>query len=207
MENTRFRSVAAGALAIASVSALFAACGDDDDNGGETQADTTPTQPQATTSATVAAATAAPAKSTFLAVDVDTVRGSKNIADAEKATQSCVQANQFAKNEQIVFRIRVYDPATGKLLDDKAVDKIVVAFKNGQTLDPAKYGAHPKTEPNEYFWTQSFVIPETFPTGTIDFTVTATDKEGRTGAFTPIHFAATALLQVLEKVRPVIPTP
>lgn len=78
-------------------------------------------------------------------------------------------------------------------------------FSRRKSMEPMKYGPHPKTPPNESFWTQSFVIPEDFPTGTLDFTVTATDKEGRIGTFAPIHYAPSALLQVLDKVRPVVP--
>jgi hypothetical protein len=199
MQNQRLVKIAANTMTLLAVPALVsAACGGDDDGDEGTQG--VPTEPGTDNNTT--GANQAPSKANFLMVDVDTVRGSKNIADADKPTQSCVQVNMFSKNEQIVFRARVYDPTTGKEMDNTLIDKVEIQLKNGTKLEPMKFGPHPKTAPNESFWTQSFVIPEDFPTGTIDFTVVATDKEGRTGTFSPIHFSPTALLQVLDKVRP-----
>jgi hypothetical protein len=185
-------------MTIAAVPALVTACGDDDNAQPATQ-------PVATQPVASPGATQAPAKSAFLFVDLDNVRGSTNLTAEEKPTQSCVQVNQFQKNEQIVFRIRVFDPSTGTAMDDQALDKVEVKLKDGTVLDAAKYGAHPKDPPNDYFWTTSFTIPATYPSGTLDFTVTATDKEGRKGTFTPLHWPASATLTVLDKVRPLIP--
>jgi len=202
MKTSRKLSFAASAMTIAAIPALVACGGDDEDEAEQP----VPTEPQGNTGGSpTAAATEAPATSQFLFVDVDTLRGSKNIAKDDKPTQSCVQLNRFAKNEQIVFRVRVIDPMTGKELDNTVVESVVIKFKTGQQLDPMKYGPHPKDPPNEAFWTQSFVIPEDFPVGSLDFTVTATDKEGRTGTFVPLHFAASALLQITDTVRPIVP--
>jgi len=188
--------VAAGSLTLAALPAVLAACGGDDDQDKEA------TQPAATEPVkTTAAATQAPA-TTFLFLDVDTVRGSKNIPAADKPTQSCVQLNRFAKNEEIVFRVRVYDPTTGKPMDDKQIDKIEVKMKDGKVLDPAKYGPHPKEPPNEYFWTTSFVIPEDYATGTLDYTITATDKEKRVGTFKQLPLAP---LTITETIRAIVP--
>ncbi|HSE43717.1 MAG TPA: hypothetical protein VLA89_00155 [Gemmatimonadales bacterium] len=200
MQNNRLLSVVASTMTLAAIPALVSACGGGDDDDEATQP--VPTEPGGNT--TNATATQAPSVANHLMVDLDTLRGSKNISAEDKPTQSCVQLNMFAKNEQIVFRVRVYDPTTGKAMDNTTIDKVEIKFKNGTTLDPMKYGPHPKDPPNEAFWTQSFVIPEDFPTGALDFTVTATDKEGRSGTFTPIHYAPSALLQILDKVRPVI---
>jgi len=196
MQNNRLLNVVASTMTLAAIPALVSACGGDDD-AEATQP--VPTEPGGNSSG----ATQAPSQANHLMVDLDTLRGSKNISAEDKPTQSCVQLNMFAKNEQIVFRVRIYDPTTGQAMDNTTIDKIEIKFKNGTALDPMKYGPHPKDAPNESFWTQSFVIPEDFPTGALDFTVTATDKEGRTGTFTPIHYSPSALLQILDKVRPV----
>ncbi len=202
MKKNRILKVAASSMAVASIPALLASCGGDDSNNNKT-----PTQPPAdnTTAAAATTATKAPAAAVKLTVDVDVVRGSKNIAKADAPTQSCIQMNQFARNEQMVFRIRVIDPPTGKELTDKELKSVTVALKNGATVDPAKYGAHPKDPPNASFWTTSWVIPSDAPVGNVDMVITATDNEGRTGTWTPLMFPASAAMQVIDKTRPIIP--
>ena len=195
MERNRVLKVAAGTMALASVPVITAACGGSDSNSNAT------TAPQDSGSS-AQIQTQAPA-SKLLFVDSDTVRGSKNVPTG--SADGCVQTNLFAKNEQIVWRIRVYDPATGQQMDDSQIQSIVVTLKDGTKTDPASYGAHPKTTPNESFWTASWVIPTNYPTGAVDYTITATSKDGRTGTFTPVHFAATAMMAVTDQVRPIIP--
>lgn len=196
MERNKALKVAAGTMALASVPVLTAACGGSDNNAAAT------TAPQNTgTSAQVQ--TQATANAIQLFVDSDTVRGSKNVPTG--SADGCVQTNLFAKNEQIVWRIRVYDPVTGKQLSDADIDSIVVTLKDGTKTDPATYGAHPKTEPNESFWTAAFVVPSNYPTGSVDYTINVKAKDGRTGTFTQLHFAATAMMAVTDQVRPIIP--
>ena len=198
VKRDRVIKVAAGTMTLAALPVLSAAaCGGDDSTNKEA------TQPVPTQPVNTGAGSQTAAKSTFLFLDADTVRGSKNIATADKATQSCVQLSRFQKNEEIVFRVRVYDPSTGKAMDDQSLAKVEVKLKDGTTLDPAKYGPHPKDPPNEYFWTTSWVIPEGYATGTLDYTITATDKEGRSGTFKQLPLAP---LTVTETVRPIVPT-
>ncbi len=195
MERNRVLKVAAGSMALASVPVLTAACGSDSNNNA-----TATTAPQDSgTSAQIQTQQNA----IQLFVDADTVRGSKNLPTG--STDGCVQTNLFAKNEQIVFRVRVYDPVSGKQLTGTDLESVIVTLKDGTKLDPATYGAHPKTEPNESFWTAAFVIPSNYPTGSVDYTIAAKAKDGRTGTFTQLHFAASAMLAVTDKVRPIIP--
>jgi hypothetical protein len=197
MERNKALKVAAGTMALAAVPVLTAACGGSDNNNAAAT-----TAPQDTgTSAQVQ--TQATANAIQLFVDSDTVRGSKNVPTG--STDGCVQTNLFAKNEQIVWRIRIYDPVTGKQLSDADMGDIIVTLKDGTKTAPATYGAHPKTEPNESFWTTSWVVPTTYPTGKLDYTITATAKDGRKGTFTQLHFADTAMMAVTDQVRPIIP--
>jgi len=185
-------------MALASVPVLTAACGGDDNNSNATA--TTPPQTSGTSAQVQTQATA---NAIQLFVDSDTVRGSKNLPTG--SADGCVQSNLYAKNEQVVFRIRVYDPVSGKQLTADDLESVLVTLKDGTKLDPATYGAHPKTEPNESFWTAAWVIPSNYPTGSVDYTIAAKAKDGRTGTFTQLHFAASAMLAVTDQVRPIIP--
>ena len=144
-----------------------------------------------------APAAAVPAK-LFLMVDV--VQGSKNVPDALKALKSCVLNSKFPRNSEIVWRARAFDPATGELMDDKAISKFEVKLANGQAAD-MKYGPHPKDPPGEAFWTASWVVPKDAPTGVLNYTVLATDTKGRTGEFKP--FSTTpSLLSIIDETYP-----
>ena len=203
MKKNSILKVAAGSMAVAAIPALLASCGGDDSSSK-----TTPTQPPADTGTKAPAtteATKAPAVVARLDLNVDIVRDSKNIPTADAPTQSCVAMNQFSRNEQMVYRIRVMDPITGKELDDKALKSVTVALKSGATVDPAKYGAHPKDPPNASFWTTSWVIPSDAPVGAVDIVITATDNEGRTGTWSPLQMPVGAAIQVIDKTRAIIP--
>jgi hypothetical protein len=137
----------------------------------------------------------AAAGSGALVVQADTVLGSKNLAKTEK---SCVQSSQYERNEQIVWRVRVIDGATGKALDDSALTKVELKLPD-QTLT-LKYAPHPKTNPTDSFWAGSWTVPTDFPTGTLAYTVTATAKDGRTGTYQQFDVAP-ALLTITQDVH------
>jgi hypothetical protein len=138
----------------------------------------------------------------FLAVDM--VQGSKNVP-ADKKAISCTLSNRFARNSEMVWRMRVFDPGTGDLMDASAIDKVQVKVADGQTLD-AVYGTHPKDPPGEAFWTASMVLPKDHPTGTLSYTATATDKTGRSGDWKPFS-TPTSLPIVLDEVWPDVAAP
>jgi hypothetical protein len=152
--------------------------------------------------ATASAPTAAPTAHVNLFLTADTVLGSTNLTDAEKAAGlTCVQRNLYAHNEEIVWRARVIDPATGEPLDDQALSSVVVELPD-QNLTMS-YGGHPHTNPVDYFWTVSFDIPEGYPTGTLDYDIVATSSDGRTGTFEPFPVSP-SLLTVTSDIRSVI---
>jgi hypothetical protein len=144
-----------------------------------------------------AAAAGPGAAKLFLAVDM--VQGSKNVP-ADKKAISCTLTNRFARNSELVWRMRVFDPATGDLVDGPSMDKVQVTLADGQTLD-AVYGTHPKDPPGEAFWTASTVLAKDHPTGTLGYTVKATDKKGRVGEWKPFS-TPTSQLIVLDEVWP-----
>jgi hypothetical protein len=156
--------------------------------------------------AATSTATAGPTPLAALYIDADTVQGPANLTEAERPTKTCVQGNRFAHNEEVVWRVKVIDPLTGKPMDDAALTSLQVVLPD-QTLD-LHYGGHPRDTPVDFFWTVGWDVPEGYPTGTVGYTVKATSKDGRTGTWEEIKVAA-AMLQITDEVRPIIaePTP
>ena len=143
-------------------------------------------------------APAAPLAAAKLFIAADMVQGSKNVPDNLKASRSCVLTNRFAKNSEMVWRIRVGDPASGDMMGTDLLSKVEVRLANGEVLE-AKYGPHPKEPPGESFWTASWVVPKDAPTGTLTYTIVATDSQGRTGEWKPFG-TASSLPIVLDEV-------
>jgi hypothetical protein len=171
-------------FAVALTGALVVACG-----GG-----TSASNDNASTSQQTAAPAAAQV-SPNLFLTVDTVRGSTGLSDDEKPRKSCVQASRIPIGGQVVWRIKVLDPRTGKEMSDQNLTSVVVKLSDGQTF-AAKYGGHPSSAPVDYFWATSWKVPADYPTGSVDYTVVATDKEGRTGEWHQLKVAS-AMLQIV----------
>ena len=152
-------------------------------------------------SAAAPVATPGPTPVAALFIDVDTVLGPNNLTEEERPTKTCVQANRFAHNEEVVWRVKVVDPLTGKPMDDAALASVQVKLPD-QTLD-LRYGGHPRDTPVDFFWTVGWDVPETYPTGTVAYTVNATAKDGRTGTYEQFKVAL-AMLTVTDEVRPII---
>jgi hypothetical protein len=134
----------------------------------------------------------------------DIVQGAKNIPEDQQADRSCVLSSRFPRNSEIVWRVRVIDPETRGAMDDTMLDKVEVALSDGQVF-AMHFGPHPgpPRPAQDYYWTVSWVIPVDYPTGTLNYTVTATDPQGRTGQFTPFPIAPslpTITDEVLEEI-------
>jgi hypothetical protein len=114
-----------------------------------------------------------------------TPQAAKNLilsSDMVSGGGGCVLDNVYKPGEEVVFRIRVYDPVTGAQMDNKALSSVTVSLPDGQSFT-ANYGGHPSTNPLDHFWTAAWTIPANYPTGTISYTETATASDGRTGTF------------------------
>lgn len=126
------------------------------------------------------AQTAATAAKAPLFVDADTVSTSK--------TADCWLQSQFKIGDKVLFRVKVFNGATGAVMTNKDLQSVVVGLPNGQNL-PATYGNH-KTD---NFWSVTWTIPPSYPTGTIDYTVKATSNSGATGQYVPFKVASSNL--------------
>jgi hypothetical protein len=82
---------------------------------------------------------------------------------------------------------------TGAQADDKALKSVVVELSDGQKI-PAKFGSHPpRGTPTDFFWSLHWVIPESYPTGSLNYKVVATDNAGNTQTWEPFKRQPTQL--------------
>ena len=110
--------------------------------------------------------------------------GTKTVAD-------CVLASQFKHGMGVVFRVRV-ENATGAAVTDKDVKSLVVDLSSGQTIN-LRYGGHPHSKPEDYFWSGSWKIPADFPSGSMSYKVVATLPDGTTQDWEPFKVAPSQL--------------
>lgn len=154
------------------------------------------------TAAPASPAAAPAASNLFIATDM--VQGSKNIPPEQASLRSCVLSSRFARNSEVVWRARVFDPVKGDLMDDKAVSSLQLKLATGKTLD-MHYAAHPASPPGEMYWTTSWVVPKDQPTGSFKYSIVATAADGRTGEWQPFSVAA-SLPTITDEVLPDAPT-
>jgi hypothetical protein len=136
-----------------------------------------------------------------LFIDGDMVRGAKDGAPGgavidfnPDGAAVCVLTNQFKHLEKVVFRFRVRDQS-GKMLDKDSLKSLVIEVPNGEKL-PANYGPHPPLGPTDYFWTVVWVVPASYPSGTLTYKAIATDMAGQEQSWGPIN-RVPSQLQVL----------
>ena len=104
---------------------------------------------------------------------------------------NCILKNRFKKGERIGFRMTAIDGGTGEP-ENSAVLTAHLVF-GGRTVDvPLRFrgalgpNAPPPRNylrPTYNLWTGFWLVPEDAPTGILSYTVTATDKFGRTANF------------------------
>lgn len=189
------------ATLLVTLTAVLTACGGAAKPTAPAPAPAPTTAPAAPTAPAVAAAPAFEQ----LIIGHDVVRGATNVPQEKRGDLVCVQASRFARNERVVWRIRVMDPRTGAFLTDKEVGLVEVKLKDGQVLT-AKYAPHGKApDPVESFWTAGWTIPANYPSGTAPFTISAKANDGRGGMNMPDFKVPAAFLTVLDSAVPVIP--
>jgi hypothetical protein len=104
---------------------------------------------------------------------------------------NCILRNRFKRGEPVGFRMFVADPSTGKR--EESAQLVVHVNVAGKTVDvPMRYRAT-AAQPEREFWVAKWIVPQDTPIGIIRFTVTATDKYGRTGEFKPFEVQASQL--------------
>ncbi len=91
--------------------------------------------------------------------------------------------SRFKRGDPVGFRANAIDPLTGER--EPSAQFVVHLTYAGRTLDlPMRYRATP-TQPERQFWVAKWIVPADAPIGIVRYTVTATDKNGRTGEWKP----------------------
>ena len=105
--------------------------------------------------------------------------------------ENCILRNRFKRGEPVGFRMFVADPSTGTR--EESAQLVVHLNVGGKVIDiPMRYRAT-ATQPEREFWVAKWVVPQETPTGIVRFTVSATDKYGRSGEFKPFEVQASQL--------------
>jgi len=109
---------------------------------------------------------------------------------------NCVQTNRFKKGQRIGFRMTAIDGGTGEPENTATLTAHLVVA--GRTIDvPMRWrgAAGPTAPPPRGYltspynlWVGYWLVPDDAPTGTVKYTVTATDRFGRTATFTPFSY-------------------
>jgi hypothetical protein len=120
------------------------------------------------------------------------------------APDNCILTNRFKKGQKVGFRMTAIDGATAEV--ENSATLVVHVNYGGKTVDaPMRWrgAAGPNSPaPRGYLrtpvelWTGSWVVPDDAPTGRISYTVTGTDKFGRTASFRPFSAEASQLVIV-----------
>lgn len=111
---------------------------------------------------------------------------------------NCIVSSQFHRGQAIVWRIRVIDTKTGKGLGPKGLKSVIIELSNGKRF-VAHFGQHPPDKALQSYWTYSWTIPKTFPTGSFRYTIVATNKAGTKATFAPFKVWPSQLTVIANK--------
>jgi hypothetical protein len=152
-----------------------------------------------TGSATLPAPTAVPPQPTFTPPPMASkivLYGDLAKFGEKGAPDTCILKNRFTRGESVGFRMTAIDPMTGKFAETAKL--VVHVTSGGKTTDiPMNYRGT-GSNPRPGFWTAKWVVPTDAPTGIVEYTVTGTDDQGRTGEFKPFQVQPSELA-VVEK--------
>ena len=96
---------------------------------------------------------------------------------------SCKPKARFQRGERMGFRMTAINPETGSR--DRATKLVVHITHGGRTIEVPMRDRQNDRQPEREFWIAEWEIPADAPIGAVQFRVTATDPQGRTGEYTP----------------------
>ena len=108
--------------------------------------------------------------------------------------ENCVLKSRYRRGEPVGFRMTVIDPLSGQVAETAEV--VVHITLGGQTVDVPMRWRGTGNNPRPWLWTAKWEVPADAPIGVVKYTVTARDREGRTGEFKPFAIEASQLTVV-----------
>jgi hypothetical protein len=130
--------------------------------------------------------------------------GDVALFDTPANPDNCILTNRYKRGQRIGFRMTAFDGGTGET--ENTATMVVHVTYGGKTADaPMRWrgAAGPSAPtPRGYLkvpvdlWTGQWTVPADAPTGMITYTVTATDRFGRTATFSPFVAEASQLVIV-----------
>ena len=102
----------------------------------------------------------------------------------------CVLQSRYKRGEAVAWRLRILTPQ-GSIADDNLLSSVVVELGNGDTIE-LEYGPH-GNPPTDYFWADSYTIPDSYPTGSLGYRVLATMQNGNVVTWEPFTRPASQL--------------
>ena len=102
----------------------------------------------------------------------------------------CYATSRFKRGQRAGFRMTAVDGGSGEV--ENTAEMVVHVNYRGMTIDiPMRWRGNQPFPANEYIhapvemWTGVWEVPADAELGTFSYTVTATDRFGRTARFTP----------------------
>ena len=119
-----------------------------------------------------------------LILAADMVRGSENpMGPVCALTSRYKQGEHVAPAEELLGQ----NPSKEDLASMTKNINVVVHLSDGHIF-PMHFGPHPSKKAADYFWTTGWIIPKNFPTGTLDYWITADwSAEGKAGRWEPFN--------------------
>jgi hypothetical protein len=105
--------------------------------------------------------------------------------------ENCTLRNRYRRGEPVGWRADAIDPSGNRI--DKDSELIVHLSYAGKTQDIKMRWRATANQPERQFWVAKWIVPDDAPTGIVRYTITAKDKDGRTGLFKPFEVDASQL--------------
>jgi len=114
----------------------------------------------------------------------------------------CYTTSRFKRGQRAGFRMTAIDGGSGEV--ENTAEMTIHLTYRGSTIDiPARWRGNMPFPPQEYLhapvemWTGVWEVPADAELGTFSYTVTATDRFGRTATFTPFpnHLSQFAIVE------------
>jgi hypothetical protein len=116
------------------------------------------------------------------------------------AALGCVQENVFKRGMKMVFRMELYDMATGKRVTpaDQPIVKVKLSNNQEAAFDFNRRGGPSGPPDAPWMWVTTWNIPTDFPVGAVDYTVSLTTKDGKTTDIKPPVLLPATGLRIID---------